>query len=90
MAKNPDGNGGLYMALHRARCLDDMAARGVEYVDVYCVDNVLARVGDPLSLGYCHSRRAECGARVVAKASAEEKVRRPGNVMINAVVINLV
>lgn len=29
---------------------------GVECVDCYCVDNLLARVGDPLFVGYCHSQ----------------------------------
>lgn len=47
-------------------------------MDVYCVDNALARLGDPLFLGYCHSKGAEVGARVVAKAYPEEKVRSGG------------
>lgn len=45
---------------------------------MYCVDNALARLGDPLFLGYCHSKGAEVGARVVAKAYPEEKVRSGG------------
>lgn len=51
-----------------------LVPQGVEVLDVYCVDNILARLGDPLFLGYCASRGAQCGARAVAKAYPEEKV----------------
>lgn len=74
IAKAPDGNGGLYRALQGSGTLDAMAAAGVECLDCYCVDNILARVGDPLFLGCCYSRHSEVGARVVAKAYPEEKV----------------
>eukprot|EP00195_Chlamydomonas_chlamydogama_P005792 CAMPEP_0202904818 /NCGR_PEP_ID=MMETSP1392-20130828/31237_1 /ASSEMBLY_ACC=CAM_ASM_000868 /TAXON_ID=225041 /ORGANISM="Chlamydomonas chlamydogama, Strain SAG 11-48b" /LENGTH=471 /DNA_ID=CAMNT_0049592643 /DNA_START=73 /DNA_END=1488 /DNA_ORIENTATION=- len=74
IAKAPDGNGGVYMALHKSGCLNHMVENGVECLDVYCVDNILARLADPLFLGYCHSMKAEVGARVVAKAFPEEKV----------------
>ncbi len=75
LAKAPDGNGGLYTSLARSGALAALEAAGVEAVDVYCVDNCLARLGDPLFLGYCHGEaRADVGARVVAKAYPEEKV----------------
>jgi hypothetical protein len=74
VAKAPDGNGGLYAALQSSGVLARMAAAGVEGLDVYCVDNVLARVADPEFIGCCHSRGSELGARVLAKAFPEEKV----------------
>ena len=78
MAKAPDGNGGVYLSLERSGCLADMKKRGVECLDVYCIDNALARVCDPTFIGYCHSQGrqggAEVGARVVAKSYPEEKV----------------
>ncbi|GAX81228.1 hypothetical protein CEUSTIGMA_g8660.t1 [Chlamydomonas eustigma] len=74
IAKAPDGNGGIYRALQRSGLLNKMCEEGVECLDVYCVDNALARIADPLFLGYCHSRGAEVGARVVSKAYPEEKV----------------
>lgn len=74
LAMAPDGNGGVYMALRSAGILSDMAAHGVEAVDCYCVDNAAVRLGDPLFVGYCHTKGIECGARVVAKACPEEKV----------------
>uniref|UniRef100_A0A7R9V7G0 UDP-N-acetylglucosamine diphosphorylase n=1 Tax=Chlamydomonas euryale TaxID=1486919 RepID=A0A7R9V7G0_9CHLO len=74
IAKAPDGNGGVYMALHRSGCLAHMEACGVECVDVYCVDNILARVADPLFFGYCSSSGAQVGAKAVAKAHPGERV----------------
>ncbi|KAJ9534355.1 hypothetical protein QJQ45_016058, partial [Haematococcus lacustris] len=74
LAKAPDGNGGVFRALKTSGLLDRLQAEGVECLDCYCVDNALARLGDPLFLGYCHSKAAQVGARVVAKASADEKV----------------
>lgn len=74
VAESPDGNGGIYRALKLSGCLEDMAERGIECLDCYCVDNLLARVADPFFLGYCWNADAELGCRAVAKRSPDEKV----------------
>lgn len=74
IARAPDGNGGLYRALRNEGILADMAKRGVEYVQLYCVDNILVRVGDPVFGGYCISKGAECANKVVVKGSPNEAV----------------
>jgi hypothetical protein len=51
-----------------------MSARGVEALDVVCVDNILARVADPEFVGCCYARGSQLGARMLAKAYPEEKV----------------
>ncbi|RCV29619.1 hypothetical protein SEVIR_6G025300v4 [Setaria viridis] len=74
VAKAPDGNGGVYAALKSKKLLDDMAAKGVKYVDCYGVDNVLVRVADPTFLGYFIDRGVSAAAKVVRKAYPQEKV----------------
>lgn len=74
MSRAPDGNGGLYRALKHDGILDDMGRRGVEYIQLYCVDNILVRVGDPIFTGYCISKKAECANKVVPKGFPSESV----------------
>lgn len=74
LQRAPDGNGGLYRALRKESVLADMKTRGITFVQLYCVDNILVRVGDPVFSGYCLSRGAEVGNKVVPKGYPGEAV----------------
>lgn len=74
LARNPDGNGGIYPALAKSGCLARMRTSGVKYLHVFSVDNALCRVADPRFVGYCIARSADCGNKCVWKVSPDEKV----------------
>jgi UDP-N-acetylglucosamine/UDP-N-acetylgalactosamine diphosphorylase len=74
LATAPDGNGGVFLALKTSGCLEDMARRGVKYVDCFSVDNALVKVAEPTWMGHCIERDAAAGARVLKKAHPGEKV----------------
>ncbi|KAL2651794.1 hypothetical protein R1flu_019922 [Riccia fluitans] len=74
VAQGPNGNGGLFNALSAQGTNDRLADLGVDYVQVYAVDNTLVRVADPVFFGYTKERGADIGVKVVTRTSAEEAV----------------
>ncbi|KAL3700076.1 hypothetical protein R1sor_018098 [Riccia sorocarpa] len=74
VAQAPNGNGGLFNSLSVQGTSDRLADLGVEYVQVYAVDNALVRVADPVFFGYAKERGADIGIKVVTKTSADEAV----------------
>ncbi|CCG82699.1 UDP-N-acetylglucosamine pyrophosphorylase [Taphrina deformans PYCC 5710] len=74
IAVAPDGNGGIYNALITGGVLEDMERRGIEHVQVYCVDNCLAKVADPTFFGWAASRKLDIATKVVRKRNPQESV----------------
>lgn len=74
VGKAADGNGGIYGALQKSGQVQNMKSRGISYVHCFSVDNAIGKVADPIFIGYCVSRNAEVGNKVVWKAEPGEKV----------------
>ena len=71
---SPNGNGGWFTSLVRAGLLDEIKAKGVEWINVFAVDNVLQRIADPLYVGAVISSGLQSGGKVVGKADPDERV----------------
>ena len=73
-ALSPNGNGGWFSSMKRAGLVDDLKAKGVEWLNIYAVDNVLQRICDPVFVGATILAKVNCGAKVICKNDPYEKV----------------
>ncbi len=73
-ALSPNGNGGWFTSMQRAGLVDDLKKRGVEWLNIYAVDNVLQRIADPVFVGATIDSGVNCGAKVICKMNPYEKV----------------
>ena len=71
---SPNGNGGWFSSLVRAGLLDEIKEKGVEWINVFAVDNVLQRIADPGFVGAVIDSGLQSGGKVVSKASPDERV----------------
>lgn len=71
---SPNGNGGWYSSLVRSGLGSTIEKEGIEWLNVYAVDNVLQRICDPVFIGATLLSGKACSGKVVRKVDAEEKV----------------
>lgn len=74
ISTSPNGNGGWFLSLVNAGLLDKVEELGVEWLNVFAVDNVLQKIADPVFVGAVLENDCECGSKVVAKADPNERV----------------
>ena len=74
ISTSPNGNGGWFVSMDRAGILDLIHETGIEWLNVFAVDNVLQKIADPSFVGACIDSECMVGAKVVRKADPEEKV----------------
>lgn len=74
VALAPNGNGGWYSSLIGNGLGKIIDEENIEWLNIYSVDNVLQKICDPVFIGATVMKNCRCGAKVVKKVSAEEKV----------------
>ena len=74
LATSPNGNGGWFSSMVNAGLLSDIKERGIEWINVFAVDNCLQRIADPMFVGATIAYGCESGAKVVRKAAPDERV----------------
>ncbi len=74
IATSPNGNGGWFSSMQNAGIVDIIHNAGIEWLNVFAVDNVLQRIADPCFIGATMSKKCSVGAKVVRKADPDEKV----------------
>ena len=74
IASSPDGHGGSLKALHTSGAIEDMKARGVEFISYFQVDNPLINIFDSLFIGLHAMDDADMSSIGLTKAGAMEKV----------------
>lgn len=74
MSASPNGNGGWFSSMKRAGVLDIVHKEGIEWLNIFAVDNVLQRIADPCFVGATAINHCAVGAKVIKKAAPDEKV----------------
>lgn len=74
ISTSPNGNGGWYSSMHKWGVAQKAMADGVEWLNVFSVDNVLQRIADPCFVGAVIANNCAAGTKVVRKCSPDEKV----------------
>ncbi len=74
LSLSPNGNGGWFSSMVRAGLLDKITSMGVEWLNVFAVDNVLQKMADPVFIGATIQSGKPSGSKVVRKAFPEERV----------------
>ena len=74
LSLSPNGNGGWYASMAKTGVLEDVKKRGIKWLNIFAVDNVLQQIADPLFIGAVLDQDVVCGAKVVRKNDPDERV----------------
>ncbi len=74
ISTSPNGNGGWFLSMMKWGIVDQIHKAGVEWLNVFAVDNVLQRIADPCFVGATIATDSAVGAKVVKKTAPDEKV----------------
>lgn len=74
LSVSPNGNGGWFLSMRNAGLIDVAKKEGIEWLNIFSVDNVLQRIADPCFVGAVLQKECVAGAKVVKKSAPDEKV----------------
>lgn len=74
LSTSPNGNGGWFISLRNAGLMELIHERGIQWLNIFAVDNVLQNIADPCFIGATIEKNCAVGAKVVRKNAPDEKV----------------
>ncbi len=69
-----DGNGGIFKSMEINGCLEDMEKRGIKWVFIGSIDNVLLKMVDTTLIGLAEERKVDIATKSVLKNGPKERV----------------
>ena len=69
-----DGHGGIFEAMQKEGIIKDMKKRGINWIFISGVDNVLAKMVDPLLTGIAINKKCLAAGKSVVKNNPKERV----------------
>ena len=69
-----DGHGGVFESMSKENVISDMKKKGIKWVFIGGVDNVLVKMVDPIILGLATLKKVPAAGKSVVKANPAEKV----------------
>lgn len=71
---SPNGNGGWFLSMMRSNTINKVKENGIEWLNIFAVDNVCQRIADPVFIGATILSGKAVGAKVVRKNAPDERV----------------
>lgn len=69
-----NGHGGVFESMFKNGIIDDIKSKGIEWVCIAGVDNILVKMVDPLLMGLCIKNHTLAAGKSAAKVGPKEKV----------------
>ena len=74
ISTSPNGNGGWFISMKKSGLLELVHREGIQWLNVFAVDNVLQRIADPCFVGAVIQKNCVVGAKVVRKNAPDERI----------------
>lgn len=68
------GNGSIFNAMYKNGVLTDMKKRGIKWIFISSIDNILLKIADPMLIGLAEKENVEIATKSILRNSPEEKV----------------